>query len=75
MEMENRMQHFQVKCDFITKALWKQVEISVNIQNHALAMASILNLYAEKYKQCHSFSEIIRDDYRTGKQDFSPHAH
>lgn len=48
MEMENRMQLFQVKCDFITKAVWKQVEISVNIHNHALAMASILNLYAKK---------------------------
>lgn len=53
MEMENRMQLFQVKCDFITKAVWKQVEISVNIHNHALVMASILNLYAEKYSVIH----------------------
>lgn len=42
------MQHFQVKCDFITKAVWKHVEISVNIHNHALAMASVHNFYAEK---------------------------
>lgn len=73
MEMESRLQPFPVKCDFITKAVWKQGEVSVNVYNHALAMPSI-HVYTERHKQGHSFLGLTRDNYRTAKQDF-PHLH
>lgn len=75
MEMESRLQPFPVKCDFITKAVWKQGEVSVNVHNHDLAMSSIHNIYTEWHQQGHSFSEVVRDNSRTEKQYFSPHAH
>lgn len=75
MEMESRLQHFPVKCDFITKGVWKQGEVSVKVHNHALAMPSIHNVSSERYKQGHLLSEVIRDNYRIAKQDSSPHAH
>jgi len=37
------------------KVVWKQVEISVHIHNHALAMALVHNLCAEKYKRSFIF--------------------
>lgn len=75
MEMESRLQPFPVKWDFITKAVWKQGEVSVNVHNHALAMPSVHNVHTARHKQGHSFSEVVRGNYRTAKQDFPPHAH
>lgn len=34
-------------------------------------MPSIHNVSTETYEQGHSFSKVIRDNYRTAKQDFS----
>lgn len=73
--MESRLQPFPVTCDFITKGVWKQGEVSVNVGNHALAMPSIHSVYTERHKQGHAFSGVTRDNYRTAKQGFSPPSH
>lgn len=64
------MQHFQVKYHFITKLIWKQLQIAANMHNWALAMASMCNPYAEKYKQNHYFSEISERLLQDSKAGF-----